>query len=219
MNKILCFIPARGNSQSLKKKNLNKIFNKSLTGITVDLAKKSRLFYKVVLSSDSLQILKIGKKLKIETHLRPRKLSLSTSRTEEALTYSLKKLVDKPNYILILQVTSPLRKLSTLKSFVKECISKNYDFCLSVSLIDKQISNRQKYFTPLNNLKARRRQDRKPFLYENSLIYFVKYNSFLKTKSIFSKKWNYIITDEYESIDIDDKKDLDVCKKLYRRNK
>ena len=86
-------------------------------------------------------------------------------------------------------------------------------------MIDKKISHKQKYFTPLNNSKARRRQDRKPFLCENSLIYFVKYNSFLKTKSIFSKRWNYIITDEYESIDIDDKKDLDVCKKLYKRNK
>ena len=46
MNKILCFIPASGNYQFLKKKNLNKIFNKTLIGITVDLAKKSRLFYK-----------------------------------------------------------------------------------------------------------------------------------------------------------------------------
>jgi CMP-N-acetylneuraminic acid synthetase len=215
MNKILCFIPAKENSQGLKKKNLKKIFNKTLTAITLDLAKKSHLFYKIVLSSDSLKILKIGKKLNIDTHLRPKKLSLPTSRTEEALIYSLEKLVDKPDYILILQVTSPLRKLVTLKSFVKECISKSYDFCLSVSLMDKQISNKKKYFTPLNNLKQRRRQDRKPFLYENSLFYFVKYESFIKTKSIFSKKWNYIITDEYESIDIDDEKDLNVCKKLY----
>ena len=44
MNKILCFIPARGNSQGLKK-NLNKILS-SLTGITVDLAKNLVYFIK-----------------------------------------------------------------------------------------------------------------------------------------------------------------------------
>ena len=41
---VMCFIPAKKKSTGLKNKNLKKIKNKSLTEITVALAKKSRLF-------------------------------------------------------------------------------------------------------------------------------------------------------------------------------
>ena len=214
--KILCFIPAKGRSTGLKNKNLKKIKNKTLVEITTSLAKKSRLFYKIVLSSDSKKILKIGKNLKVNTHSRPKKISDDKARTEEAILYSLEKIEPKPDYVVILQVTSPLRKIDTLKRFIKKCIKNKYDTCLSVSKMDNQISNIGKTFIPLTNLGARRRQDRKPYLYENSLFYFVKTKFFLKKNKIYSKKWNYFITDKYESIDINDKNDFDICKSLYR---
>jgi len=214
--KILCFIPAKKKSLALKNKNLKKIKKKTLTEITVTLAKKSRLFYKTVLSSDSKLILNIGKKLDIDTHLRPKNISNDTAKTEEALYFTLKKINPKPKFIVILQVTSPLRKILSLKKFVNECIKKNYDSCLSVSKMDNQISNTGKFFVPLGNLTARRRQDRKSYIYENSLFYFVKTKFFLENKKIYSKKWNYLITDKYESTDINDKTDLDVCKSLYK---
>ncbi len=214
--KILCFIPAKGRSTELKNKNLKKIKKKTLVEITSSLAKKSRLFYKIVLSSDSKQILEIGKNLKIDTHFRPKKISNDKAKTEEAILYSLKKIEPKPDYVVILQVTSPLRKIDSLRKFVKKCIEKKYNTCLSVSKMDNQISNMHKTFMPLNNLRARRRQDRKPYLYENSLFYFIKTKFFLENKKIYSKKWNYFITDKYESIDINDKNDFGVCKSLYR---
>ena len=68
---VMCFIPAKKDRRH-KNKNLKKIKNKSLTEITVALAKKSRLFNKIVLSSDSRPILNIGNKYNIETHLRPK---------------------------------------------------------------------------------------------------------------------------------------------------
>ena len=212
---VLCFIPAKKKSTALKNKNLKKIKNKSLTEITVTLAKKSKLFNKIVLSSDSKLILNIGKKYKIETHLRPKNISNNTARTEEALYYSLKKIDPLPDYIIILQVTSPLRQMVSLKNFYNICVKKNYDTCLSVSKLDSQISKLKKKFISLDKLAVRRRQDRMPYIYENSLFYFVKTKYFLKNKKIYSKNWNYFITDKYESIDINDKTDFNVCKKLY----
>ena len=212
---VMCFIQAKKKSTGLKNKNLKKIKNKSLTEITVALAKKSRLFNKIVLSSDSRPILNIGNKYKIETHLRPKNISNNIAKTEEALTYSLEKINPKPEFIVILQVTSPLRKLDTLRKFVNFCIKKNFNTCLSVSKIDSQISKYKKTFLPLTKIGARRRQDRQPYLYENSLFYFIKTKIFLKSKKIYSRKWNYFLTDKYEAIDINDKIDLNICKKLY----
>ncbi len=212
---VMCFIPAKKRSTAFKNKNLKKIKNKSLTEITVALAKKSRLFNKIVLSSDSRPILNIGNKYNIETHLRPKNISNNIAKTEEALSYSLKKINPKPEFIVILQVTSPLRKLDTLKKFVNFCLKKNFNACLSVSKIDSQISKYKKTFLPLSKISARRRQDRQPYIYENSLFYFIKTSIFLKSKKIYSKKWNYFLTDKYESIDINDKIDFNICNKLY----
>ena len=64
MNKsnYLAFIPAKGNSSELKNKNIKKIHNKTLVDITIDEVKKTKIFDKILLSSDDDKILKIGEK-------------------------------------------------------------------------------------------------------------------------------------------------------------
>jgi len=61
-NNLIAFIPARKGSKSIKNKNLKLINKKSLVEITIDQAKKSNIFKKIILSSDSNKILNIGKK-------------------------------------------------------------------------------------------------------------------------------------------------------------
>ena len=59
---FLIFIPARSGSTRLKNKNIKIINNKPLIKYTIDIVKKSKLFDKIVVSSDNLKILKIAKK-------------------------------------------------------------------------------------------------------------------------------------------------------------
>ena len=66
-NNLIAFIPARKGSKSIKNKNLKSINKKSLVEITIDQALKSKIFKKIILSSDSNKILDIGKKKKILT--------------------------------------------------------------------------------------------------------------------------------------------------------
>ena len=55
----------------------------------------------------------------------------------------------------------------------------------------------------------------KPFLYENGLAYFFAYNFFFNNKKIYPKKnWNCYVTEKYESIDVNDKTDYEICKKI-----
>ena len=61
-NNLIAFIPARKGSKSIKNKNLKLINKKSLVEITIDQALKSKIFKKIILSSDSNKILDIGKK-------------------------------------------------------------------------------------------------------------------------------------------------------------
>ena len=88
--------------------------------------------------------------------------------------------------------------------------------CLTVTYKNDHISKNQKYFNTLEQVNFRRRQDRKGFLIENGMIYFLNIKEFLKRKTIYSKKWNYFITEEYESIDINNIRDLKIAKKIYK---
>ena len=214
---FICFIPAKSKSSRLKNKNLKKLNGKTLVEITINQAKSSNLFLNkdIILSSDSNAILKIGKKSKIKTLLRSKKNSGNFSTTDSALLETLNNLDKKIRGIFILQVTSPLREVNTIKEFVKYCIRKKLDHCLTVSKNYENISLfSKKYFNSLNS-KRERTQDRKPFLFENSLLYFVSGNFFRKHKKIYPKKnWNFFITDKYESLDINDKVDYEIAKKI-----
>ena len=48
-SKTICFIPARKGSERVKDKNLRKINNKTLIEITINQAKKTRLFSEILL--------------------------------------------------------------------------------------------------------------------------------------------------------------------------
>jgi len=215
-NKTLCFIPARSGSKGIKNKNLKKIGNKSLLEITIRQAKLSKIFENIVVSSDSDKMLRVARKLNTLAIKRSSKNSRDHSSTDSALQEALNKIDLEFNNVVILQVTSPLRKVETIKKFIKHCINKNLKSCCTVTEMDEQVGLKNKYFNPLIQKKTRQRQLRKKFIFENSLIYFIKKNYFLKNKKIFPKKnWNYYISNKYESLDIDNSDDLKIARFIY----
>ena len=216
--KIIAFIPARGGSKAIKNKNLQKINNSTLTEITLEKATISKIFDKIILSSDNYKILKIGKKFKnVELVKRKKNISKDDSNTELAVIDYLKNLKENFNYLVILQVTSPLRKVSTIKKFVKFCVNKKLKNCLSVSKFNDHISLNKKYFKTILKNNSRRRQSRKDYYIENGMFYFLDIIDFMKRKKISSNKWNYYVTNKYESIDINNYQDLFITKLIYNK--
>ena len=61
--KILCIIPARGGSKSIRHKNLLKLGKFTLLEHTIKFAKLFKKIDEIVLSSDSQKILKKRKKI------------------------------------------------------------------------------------------------------------------------------------------------------------
>ena len=96
-----------------------------MVDITIDEVKKTKIFDKILLSSDDDKILKIGEKN--SNNQRPKKISNSAASTESALIHAINKLnLHQLKGIFIFQVTSPLRKHTTIKSF--------YNFCKKILL-------------------------------------------------------------------------------------
>jgi len=120
MKKVLCTICMRGNSKGLVNKNLKLLNGKPLMYYTINQAKKSKIFDEIVVSSDSQKILNKAKNLKIKNLiLRPKKLASDTSGKLPAIKHALLKTENKLNkefdYIIDLDVTSPLRSINDIK--------------------------------------------------------------------------------------------------------
>ncbi len=187
-NIIYCTICARGGSKGVAKKNIKKIDNKALIFYTIDTAIKSKIFDRIILSTDSVEILNLCKKeKKIETFfLRKKSLSTNTSGKIHAIRDAVVKsehyFNEKCNYVCDLDVTSPLRNINDVIKSYKKFKKNNFDNLFTVSRSRKNPYfnmielNKEKKVKLVKKLKSVlfRRQDA-PTVYEmNASIYFWK---------------------------------------------
>ena len=122
--KILGVIPVRKGSVRLKYKNFLKFGKKNLTELTIDLAIKSRIFSKIVVSSDNKNLEKLCKKKKVDFFYRKNfcdnKSPVSLATLDTIRSMNLEK-----NYDVVVQLmaTCPLRIsediINSVNSFLK----------------------------------------------------------------------------------------------------
>ena len=62
----IAIIPARGGSKRLKNKNIKSFLGKPILQRTIENIKKTKIFSKIILSSDSKKIINLAKKFKVD---------------------------------------------------------------------------------------------------------------------------------------------------------
>ena len=218
--KVLCAICARGGSKGVKNKNIKKLNGIPLIAHTIFQAKKSRIFTKIVVSTDSKKIQNISKKFGAETwFLRPKHLSSDKSEKQLAVRHLLisaeKYYKIKFDVIVDLDATSPLRKINDIKLYFKKfkdtksdvlftiCESKKNPYFNMVEIINNKIR--------LVKRKANhvlRRQDA-PKVYDLGCDSIQKREIVLKKgrKDLFTQKTSYYLMPSERSVDIDTKHD------------
>ena len=226
---IFAITPARGNSKGIKNKNLKKINNRSLLQICFDVAKKIKSINEIVLSSDSDKIIKkalsIGYKVyfKRPNHLSGHKVG-DMPVIKHALTHIENKIKKKIDYMVMLQLTSPLRKAHHIKRCIKKIIDNKLDAVWSISKVDKKyhpdkqmilIKDRIKFFSKNGKNIVARQQLNHTYI-RNGAVYVFSRKAILN-ENILPKKSGYIIINE-EMISIDSKKDLKKVERIAKSN-
>lgn len=223
---ILATICARKNSQGIKNKNLQLINKKHLIGITIEQAKKSKIFDKIVVSSDCKKINTIGKKYGANKSFK-RITSLSNSKVSKVLAIrnllkqSEKYYNKKFDIIVDLDVTSPLRKISDIKKAIKKFSKSNAPNMISGNKAHKnpyfnmiEIKNKRiKIVKETNKIFFSRQVS--PKVYDlNASIYIWKRQVLLKEDRIILNDTIFYEMPRIRSIDIDEKVDLHIVKSL-----
>jgi len=227
-NKFICIIPARGGSKGLKNKNLLKINKKPLIFWPIDAEKKVKNIKKIILSSDSKNILNKAKNKKIELSLRPKYLATDTSSTYSVIKEILIK-SNLRNYknIICLEPTSPFTNSKEIKKAINLFLESNANSLVSIAeanqsnpnfLFYKKKSNLINPYLKNKKYKHLRRQDIKTTYYPEGSIYISKINNFFKNKGFFGKKTIGYVIPKFYNLEIDDKTDLNFARSIAKYN-
>ena len=138
VKEILSIIPARGGSKGIPRKNLKKILDKPLIAYTIEASLKSKYITRTMLSSEDDEILSVAKEFGSEVIKRPDELAQDVTKTIPVMIDVVTRLKEKegykPDYVVLLQPTCPLRDENYIDSafeYYFEAEKKGYDSCFS----------------------------------------------------------------------------------------
>jgi len=218
LNSII-IIPARKGSKGLPNKNIKKLNGKPLVSYSIEYAQKIKKSSDIIcVSSDDERVEKIVKKYPmVEFLIRPKTLAKDNTSMESVIKHLIDQYEKKNLFfdsIVLLQPTSPIRKIKDFKLISKKFNNK-VDMVVSVKKANENPyyslfeENKDGYLVKSKSSKITRRQDAPDVYCLNGSFFMININS-LKKESIFN--FSKILKVEMpieRSIDIDTKYDLD----------
>jgi CMP-N,N'-diacetyllegionaminic acid synthase len=136
--KVLGVVTARGGSKGLPGKNLRLLAGKPLIAHTIDAARESRAFDRVILSTDDDGIVEAARRCECEVPFRrPAELARDETPHLPVLQHAVQWLRDRERYVadavMILQPTSPLRTDTHIRESIALLERSGADSVVSVS--------------------------------------------------------------------------------------
>ena len=118
MVKSIAIIPARGGSKRIPRKNIKEFYGKPLIAYSIEVALASKLFDKVLVTTDDKEIAKIAKAYGAEVpFIRPKELSDDFTGTGAVVDHALKYLKDNGEifeFVCTIYATAPLLQFKYL---------------------------------------------------------------------------------------------------------
>lgn len=232
--KILGIITARGGSKSIQRKNIKELAGKPLIVYTIEAAKASGVFDRLICSTDDEEIASIARRCGCEVpFMRPKELATDVTQHLPVIQHAVSLLKERegynPDYVMILQPTSPLRQAFHIKEAAELIMKSNADSVLSVSEISENFNphkamvlggNGTLHLFNGNPIKKRtpRRQDlQKTYWSIGSIYLFKKELLFGEEPSFYGENVLPYIVDKKYVVDINEPEDWEIAERMALR--
>ena len=219
---ITIFIPARGGSKGIPNKNIKKFAGKPLIVHSIEYALESRLVSEVMVSTDDSKISEIAIESGATVIKRPPEISTDTSTTESAIKHYINSNKQKPDIIVLLQATSPLRPKGSLDNALNHFQKRGYDSLLSICPTHRFFwrvkGDNTTAYAEYDYLNRPRRQDlsrENVRFVENGSIYIFSREHFEKTGNRLGGKIGYVEWPEEYRIEIDSPLDFKFAEQIF----
>ena len=221
--KILGVIPARGGSKGIPQKNIKNFNGKPLISWTIETALRCPLINETIVSTDNQIIADVAKSCGASVpFMRPDELAKDTTSGIKPVLHAIQQLPEY-DWILLLQPTSPLRKVGDICGIIDLAKDKQASSAVSVT---EAICHPYWTYTLENgrlinlckNEKKLLRQDLPPAYNLNGALYLVSRN-FLETKrTLMDESTLAYVMPRHRSVDIDDMDDWEFAEYLIKKN-
>ncbi len=231
--KIIAIIPARGGSKSIPKKNIKDFCGKPLIAHTIELALKSKMIDRVIVSSDNHEIIEIALEYGAEApFIRPSSLSQDDTMDLPVFQHCLNYLKDEERFeadiIAHLRPTSPLRTIEMLEMGINLLVDNPR--ADSVRAICEPSQNPYKMWTIKNNgyLKEllqldidepynQPRQKLPNVYWQNGYVDITRSKTILEHKSMTGSRILPLLVDSQHLIDIDNEITLKIAEMIFQQ--
>ena len=218
--KILGLIPARGGSKGIPRKNIIDLHGKPLIAWTIETALNCYQLDRVIVSTEDFEIAEVAKKYGADVpFMRPKELAKDSTPGIEPVLHAIT-LLPEYDWVLLLQPTSPLRKLDDILGIIDFAISHKAESVVSVSESPVhpswmyQLGEKNRMSKFFNQEFIACRQDLPPAYSINGSLYFIKVDKLVKAKAFVGLDTQAYIMPKERSFDIDDEDDFSIVQKL-----
>jgi len=214
--KKLAIIPARGGSKRIPMKNIKLFHGKPIISYSIDIAKKSKLFDDIIVSTDNERIAKISKEYGATVPFKRSKQNsndyATLSDVIEEVKLELLNMNKSYDYICCLLPTAPLMNERNIKEGFNILINNNFD---TVMTIVESYNNANEFVVNNNILRKIKRTVTKKNIYiDAGQFYWMHFDSALIKKN---RKRGGIIIDQKFAQDINTTEDWDLAKIKYKK--
>jgi N-acylneuraminate cytidylyltransferase/CMP-N,N'-diacetyllegionaminic acid synthase len=232
MQQTVALIPARGGSKGIPRKNLIPLCGKPLIAWTIQAARDSGVFSRVLVSTDDPEIADTAQRYGAETpFLRPAELASDNASGIAPVLHALQWLAQhqsEPDLLALLQPTSPLRTTEDILGAAETIRRTAADSLVSVVEADRHpvwALQRDEHGIltsctgqPLAALQQQfpTRQSLPEALYENGAIYIAEPSVIRSTNSFYGERLQAWLMPAERSVDIDTLLDLQIAEILLK---
>jgi CMP-N-acetylneuraminic acid synthetase len=217
-NKPICIIPARSGSKRIKNKNIILINKKPLIAHTIRILKKTNIFSRIIVTTDSEKIKKISISEGAEVpFLRKNKLSGSKVTIQKTIQDCIKRLNSgNIKYHFCVFPTAILIEPNDLISAYNIIKKGNFNSVVAVTenktffrsfIKKKKIIN---FFWSKNSKKMS--QELKSAYSDSGTFYIFKTSNYIKNNKILPSNSSVYLIDKYKGVNVDDQNDLKFLK-------
>ena len=220
----IAIIPARGGSKRIPRKNVRSLAGKPAIAYPIDLALKSGLFERVIVSTDDQEIASIALKFGAEIpFIRSTKLGDDFTTTVEVISDAVQKLeLRSTQYVCCIYPVTPLLIEKRLEQAHELLKAGNWDYvfpaCEYSTPIERSFrKNPSGKVDFLNsNYETTRTQDLEKTFYDAGQFYFGITEAWLNKVPILSGNSTFIELEKNETVDVDELADWDLVEFLLK---
>ena len=206
----IAFIPARGGSKGLPRKNVRPFLDEPLVHRAVRIASEAGVFDRIIVNTDDDEIASVAAEAGAEILRRPDVLGSDTAEVDPLIQWSVKELGITPQsneVMALLYCTAPLREPHDIANTVGLVASGRYDSALTLVGISDYLWRRNgEVFEPTNydpKMRAARQQEKWNQFKENKAVYAFRIRDIMTSGCRLNGRIGSVLMEFDRSIDID----------------